>query len=97
MRTHILFSSYFIFSNLLLPVIFTWRKPENLVTLLSPRGRRKGQETAFSFSFIVYRETFVWGLRIGFRGVSSPGSECIYIQKVQYSCICLKIPEIVVV
>ena len=45
-----------------------------LVTLLSPRGRRKG-ETAFSFSFIVYRETFVWDLKIGFRGVTSPGSE----------------------
>ena len=58
-RTHIVFSSYFIFSNLLLPVIFTWRKPENLVTLLTPRGRSKGQgETAFSFSFIVSQSSF---------------------------------------
>ena len=75
-----------------------------LVTLIYPRGRSKG-ETAFSFSFIVYRETFVWGLKIGFRGVSSPGSEVslpqvrsvfIFTQKVQYSCICLKIPEILI-
>ena len=70
-----------------------------LVTLLTPRGRSKGQgqgETTFSFSFIVYRETFVWGLKIGFRGVTSPGLECIYLETVQYSCFCLKIPEIVV-
>ena len=65
-----------------------------LVTLLDPRGRRKG-ETAFSFSFIFYRETFVWGLKIGFRGVIFPGSGCIYWETVQYGCFCLKIPEIV--
>ena len=69
-----------------------------LVTLLTPRGRSKGQgqgETAFSFSFIFYRETFVWGLKIGFRGVIFPGSGCFYVETVQYSCFCLKIPEIV--
>ena len=69
-----------------------------LVTLLTPRGRRKGQgegEKTFSFSFIVYRETFVWGLKIGFRGVIFPGSGCIYLETVQYGCCCLKIPEIV--
>ena len=69
-----------------------------LVTLLTPRGRSKGQgegEKTFSFSFIVYRETFVWGLKIGFRGVIFSGSGCIYWETVQYSCFCLKIPEIV--
>ena len=70
-----------------------------LVTLLTPRGRRKGQgegEKTFSFFFSVFIETFVWGLKIGFRGVTSPGLECIYLETVQYSCFCLKIPEIVV-
>ena len=40
-------------------------------------------------------ETFVWGLKIGFRGVIFPGSGCIYLETVQYGCFCLKIPEIV--
>ena len=75
-----------------------------LVTLLTPHGRTEGQrqgqgqrqgEKTFSFSFIVYRETFVWGLKIGFRGVIFPGSGCIYLETVQYGCFCLKIPEIV--
>ena len=45
--------------------------------------------------FMDYRETFVWGLKIGFRGVIFPGSGCIYLETVQYGCLCLKIPEIV--
>ena len=42
----------------------------------------------------LYRDA-VWGLKIGFRGVIFPGSGCIYLETVQYSCFCLKIPEIV--
>ena len=51
-----------------------------LVTIIDRRGRSKGEgeEKTFSFSFIVYRETFVWGLKIGFRGVIFSGSGCIY-------------------
>jgi hypothetical protein len=44
-----------------------------------------------------YRETFVWGLKIGFRGVIFPGSGYIYLETVQYGCFCLKIPEIVAI
>ena len=46
-------------------------------------------------TFIPYEEKIVWGLKIGFRGVIFPGSGCIYLETVQYSCFCLKIPEIV--
>ena len=49
----------------------------------------------FSSDFIDYIETFVSGLKIGFRGVIFPGSGCIYLKTVQYGCFCLKIPEIV--
>ena len=42
--------------------------------------------------FMDYRETFVWGLKIGFRGVIFPGW---YLETVQYGCFCLKVPEIV--
>ena len=42
-----------------------------------------------------YIENFVWGLKIGFRGVIFPGSGCMYLETVQYGCFCLKIPEIV--
>ena len=72
-------------------------KPEILVTIIDRRGRSKGEmeEKTFSFSFIVYRETFVWGLKIGFRGVIFSGSGCIYLETVQYGCFCLKFLEIV--
>ena len=82
-----------------------------LVTLLTPRGRSKGEKTflfgrnfcAFLFRFYgLYRNYLmsrtsqdVWGLKIGFRGVIFPGSGCIYLEIVQYSCFYLKIPEIV--
>ena len=81
-----------------------------LVTLLTPRGRtegqrqgqRQGEKTFWLFAafrgfqvvFMDYRDA-VWGLKIGFRGVIFPGSGCIYLETVQYSCFCLKIPEIV--
>ena len=42
----------------------------------------------------LYRDA-VWGLKIRFRGVIFKGSGCIYLDTVQYSCFCLKIPEIV--
>ena len=43
-------------------------------TIIDRRGRSKGEgeEKTFSFSFIVYRETFVWGLKIGNPGCHFP-------------------------
>jgi len=46
--------------------------------------------------FMDYRETFIWDLKIRFRGVTFRGSGCTYLETVQYGCFCLKIPEIVV-
>ena len=43
-----------------------------------------------------YRETFIWDLKIGFRGVTFRGSGCISLETVQYGCFCLKIAQIVV-
>ena len=67
-----------------------------LVTLLYLRERRGTTSFLFGSSrfYGLYRDA-VWGLKIGFRGVIFPGSGSFYLETVQYSCFCLKTPEIV--
>jgi len=72
------FFHLFHFSNSLIPVIFTWRKPENLVTIIDPRGRRKGQETPLFFCAVLGDTTFFlrglfyfWSKKAGSYGRSS--------------------------